>query len=165
MLVLVLLFRLYFIVRHVIDLKSRRTYNALMLTEEEIVEQMPNLDIKKSYRKEFVLFLLEAALLLGAFASIVYAVVTTTTDSTWIKAVVRYQCTDSFLQNVLLYYEYMIDQTSTTLLTASFLWAVLFIAHIVFFAARNKIGDLFTKKEPIPEASSVSNEQLPLDVL
>jgi hypothetical protein len=33
-LVLVLLFRLYFIVRHVIDLKSRKTYNALMLTEE-----------------------------------------------------------------------------------------------------------------------------------
>lgn len=51
MLVLVLLFRLYFIVRHVIDLKSRKTYNALMLTDEEIAEQIPNLDIKKSYKK------------------------------------------------------------------------------------------------------------------
>jgi hypothetical protein len=34
MLVLVLLFRLYFIIRHVIDLKSRKTYNAIMLTED-----------------------------------------------------------------------------------------------------------------------------------
>lgn len=34
MLVLVLLFRLYFIIRHVIDLKSRKTYNAMMLTDD-----------------------------------------------------------------------------------------------------------------------------------
>jgi hypothetical protein len=58
MLVLVLLLRLYFIIRHVVDLKSRKTYNALMLTEDEITEQIPNLDIKKSFRKEFILFLL-----------------------------------------------------------------------------------------------------------
>lgn len=30
--VLVILFRIYFIIRHVIDLKSRKTYNAMMLT-------------------------------------------------------------------------------------------------------------------------------------
>lgn len=51
MLVFVFLFRLYFIARHVIDLKSRKTYNAMMLTEDEIVEQIPNLDIKKSFKK------------------------------------------------------------------------------------------------------------------
>lgn len=43
--------RLFFIIRHVVDLKSRSSYNALMLTDEEIAEQMPNLDILKSFKK------------------------------------------------------------------------------------------------------------------
>lgn len=30
--VLIILFRIYFIIRHVVDLKSRKTYNAMMLT-------------------------------------------------------------------------------------------------------------------------------------
>jgi hypothetical protein len=50
-LVLIVLFRLFFIIRHVVDLKSRSSYNALMLTEDEIVEQLPNVNIKKSYKK------------------------------------------------------------------------------------------------------------------
>ena len=31
-LVLMIIFRLFFIIRHIVDLKSRKTYNALMLT-------------------------------------------------------------------------------------------------------------------------------------
>lgn len=31
-LVLMVIFRLFFIIRHIVDLKSRKTYNALMLT-------------------------------------------------------------------------------------------------------------------------------------
>lgn len=165
MLVLVLLFRLYFIIRHVVDLKSRKTYNALMLTEDEIIEQMPNLDIKKSFKKEFVLFLLEAALMCGAFGSIIYSIVGATSDSTWIKQIVKYQCTDSYLQDIFLYYEYMIDQIATYLITATFLWCTLFIAHLLFFIIRNYIGDLYTKKEAVPEASSASQEPLPLEIL
>lgn len=48
---LAILMRLFFIIRHVVDLKSRSSYNALMLTDEEIAEQMPNLDILKSFKK------------------------------------------------------------------------------------------------------------------
>jgi hypothetical protein len=40
----------------------------------------------------------------GAFASIVYSIVNATGDSTWIKQIVKYQCTDSYLQNIFLYY-------------------------------------------------------------
>jgi hypothetical protein len=126
---------------------------------------MPNLDIKKSFKKEFTLFLLEAGLMLGTFASIVYSILNTTKDSTWIKQIVKYQCTDNYLQNIFLYYEYMIDQTATYLLTASFICGVLFIAHIVFFATRTYIGDLYSKQEAVPEASSVSQEHIPLDIL
>ena len=82
----------------------------------------------------------------GAFASIVYSIVNATSDSTWIKQIVKYQCTDSYLQNILLYYEIMIDQTASYLITACFLWGVLFIAHIVFFVIRTYIGDLYSKK-------------------
>jgi hypothetical protein len=59
----------------------------------------------------------------------------------------------------------MIDQIATHLVTATFLWGTLFIAHILFFVIRNYIGDLYAKKEPVPEASSVSQEPLPLDIL
>ena len=55
-LLLVVLFRLCFIVRHVVDLKARTSYNALMLTDEQIGEQMPNLDIVKSFKKECLFF-------------------------------------------------------------------------------------------------------------
>lgn len=34
LLVLAVLIRIYFIIRHMVDLKSRKTYNAMMLTED-----------------------------------------------------------------------------------------------------------------------------------
>lgn len=105
---------------------------------------------------------MEGALMVGAFGSIIYSIVNATSDSTWIKQIVKYQCTDSYLQNIFLYYEHMIDQTSTYLITACFLWGVLFIAHIIFFTARNYMGDLYTKREAVPEVSSISEGQQPL---
>ncbi len=88
-------------------------------------------------------------LLLGSFGSIIYSIVNTTIDSTWIKQIVRYQCTDNYLQNIFLYYETNLDQISTTLIKASFVWGVLFTIHIIYFVARNYIGDLFSKKEVV----------------
>lgn len=49
----------------------------------------------------------------GACGSIIYSIVGATSDSTWIKQIVKYQCTDSYLQNIFLYYEHMIDQIAT----------------------------------------------------
>lgn len=101
----------------------------------------------------------------GAFGSIIYSIYNATNDSTWIKQIVKYQCTDTYLQNIFLYYEYMIDQTATYLITASFIWTVLFFAHIIFFATRTYIGDLYSKKEPVAEIPSESQEPLPLEIL
>jgi len=50
-LIMVILIRLFFIIRHIVDLRSRKAYNALMLTDDELAEQMPNLDIAKSYKR------------------------------------------------------------------------------------------------------------------
>jgi large-conductance mechanosensitive channel len=107
---------------------------------------------------------MEAALMFGAFGGIIYSIVNTTSDSTWIKQIIKYQCTDTYLQNIFLYYEHMIDQTSTYLVTACFLWGVLFVAHIIFFAVRNYIGDLYSKRDAVPEVSALSDsqQQLPL---
>ena len=77
-LVLVVLFRLFYVIRHIVDLKSRSSYNALMLTEDEIVEQMPNLDIKKSFKKECILFTIELLLILGMAGTIIYALIVLT---------------------------------------------------------------------------------------
>lgn len=95
----------------------------------------------------------------------VYSISNTTSDSTWIKQIVKYQCTDTYLQNIFLYYEGAIDQISATLTKASFIWGVLFLIHLIYFVTRNYIGDLYSKKEVILEEAipSVSNE--PLNVL
>lgn len=101
----------------------------------------------------------------GSFASIVYSITRTTNDSVWIKQIVKYQCTDDYLQNIFLYYELMIDGIANTLTTATFLWGVLFAIHIIFFIARMYIGDLYSKREPVQEAESIEQQQMPLDVL
>jgi|694.fasta_scaffold48629_1 hypothetical protein len=32
-------------------MKSKKTYNATMLTNDELMEQIPNIDLTKSYKK------------------------------------------------------------------------------------------------------------------
>ena len=71
--ILVVILRIFFIVRHVVDLKSRTAYNVLMLTDDEIADQIPTLDIIKSYKKECLIFAVELLLVIGIASSIVYA--------------------------------------------------------------------------------------------
>lgn len=98
--------------------------------------------------------MLEMLLLLGTFGSIVYSIVTTTSDSVWIKQIIRLQCTDTYLQDIFRYYETMIDKTASILIKATFVWVVLFICHVIYFITRTCIGDLFSKREPEPEQIS-----------
>ena len=49
------------------------------------------------------------------------------------------------------------------LLKSAFVWAVLFVVHVVFFVTRSNIGDLHSKSEPIEEVPSSSQE--PMDIL
>jgi hypothetical protein len=46
--VFALLFRLCFAIRHVIDLRKKMMYNAVFLSDDEIVEQLPNLNVRRS---------------------------------------------------------------------------------------------------------------------
>jgi len=48
-----------------------------------------------------------------------------------------------------MYYEEVLDNTSTVLVSATFIWASLITMHIVFFVIRNYIGDLYQKKEVV----------------
>lgn len=57
-----------------------------------------------------------------------------------------------------MYYEEVLDNTSTILVSATFIWASLIIMHIVFFVIRNYIGDLYQKKEVIQEEEIPSVE-------
>lgn len=57
-----------------------------------------------------------------------------------------------------MYYEEVLDNTSTILVSATFIWASLIIMHIVFFVIRNYIGDLYQKKEVILEEEIPSME-------
>ena len=73
-----------------------------MLSDEEVLEQIPNLDIQKSFKKEFIIFLIENIILIGLFAPVVYSITVLTSESVWIKQIVKYKCTDTYLQNILL---------------------------------------------------------------
>lgn len=57
-----------------------------------------------------------------------------------------------------MYYEEVLDNTSTILVSATFIGASLIIMHIVFFVIRNYIGDLYQKKEVIQEEEIPSVE-------
>ena len=57
-----------------------------------------------------------------------------------------------------MYYEEVLDNTSTILVSATFIWVSLIIMHIVFFVIRNYIGDLYQKKEVILEEEIPSVE-------
>lgn len=120
--------RLYFIIRHIVDLRAKKSYNALMLSEEEVADQIPNLDLIVSYKKECILWGIEVLLILGIAASIIYSIATLTKESLWIKEIIKIKCTDSYLEEIFLYYEHSIDKISTLLIEACFLWGVLLIA-------------------------------------
>jgi hypothetical protein len=102
-------------------------------------------------------------MLSAIFGSIINAINNLTKDSIWIKTILQYQCTDSYLSNIFLYYEGIIDNSSSVLLQAAFIWVVLFIIHIIYFAVRVKIGDLNIKENVVEEISSVSQE--PVEIL
>jgi hypothetical protein len=114
-LILVILLRLFFIIRHIVDLKSKKVYNALMMTEDEIAEQIPNLDLIKSFKKEFCIFLFELLLVLVMAGMIIYSLVILTKESVWIKQVIKYNCTDQYLKQILFYYEDQLDYISRLL--------------------------------------------------
>ena len=95
--ILAVLLRAFFIGRHCCDTRNKSAYNVMNVTDEEIEEQMPNFDIRKSYRKECVLFVFELVLLCAMFGVMVFAIYTLTEDSRWIKQILKNQCTDSYL--------------------------------------------------------------------
>ena len=144
-LVLVILMRLIFIIRHIVDLRSRTSYNAVMMTDDEIAEQIPTLDIIKSFKKECCMFVFELLLVMGIAGSIVYSLHVLTNESRWIKEIIQQQCTDQHLEKIFLYYEQKIDYISVLLVEASFVWGVLLICHFCYFVMRNCIGDLAAK--------------------
>ena len=84
-----------------------------------------------------------------------------THESVWIKRIIKQQCTDTYLNEIFLYYENRIDYISQILVEASFVWAVLIIGQFSFFITRNKIGDLSSnvvQQESVKEPS-IDSEQ------
>ena len=94
-LVLALLLRLFFIVRHLIDIRNKSSFNVLNVDDEQIEEQMPNFEIRHSYNKECAIFILELIFLAAMIGTLSYAVQELTDDSRWIKEILKNQCTDT----------------------------------------------------------------------
>lgn len=164
-LVLALLLRLFFIVRHLIDIRNKSSFNVLNVDDEQIEEQMPNFEIRHSYNKECAIFILELIFLAAMIGTLSYAVQELTDDSRWIKEILKNQCTDTPLQNVFTYYEDNMDEMSHLYTEAGLIWGVLLALYIVYFCVRNKVGDLYSKEDDKPEESVKSESDHAADIL
>lgn len=88
-----LLFRLFFVLRHVIDLKKKMMYNAVFLMDDEIVEMLPNLNVRRSKFKELVLFTIEQLIRIAVLVVVIVSLLRLLETSVWIKNMFRYSCT------------------------------------------------------------------------
>lgn len=48
-------------------------------------------------------------------STICYALAVMTSESVWIKNIIKQQCTDSYIENILLSYEHKVDYASEVL--------------------------------------------------
>ena len=111
-------------------------------TEEEVAEQIPSLNIVKSFKKEFCFFILELILILASLFVLIFALLTLFQESHWIKDIFTKECTEDHLNWIFRYYEDRVDRSAyTTGRTIIFVFVImgLEITHLVI---RRKYGDL-----------------------
>lgn len=164
-LIIAVLLRIFFIARHLCDIRNKSSFDVLNVDDEQIEEQIPNLAIRKSYRKECVIFVIEIVLLCGMLAVMAYALHALTRDSIWIKDILKHRCTDTHLEQIFTYYENNIDDISYLYTQATVIWFVLLAIYIVNFCVRNKVGDLYSKEDDQPEQELPSESEKAADIL
>lgn len=75
----------------------------LILTDFEVGEQIPNLNIVKSFRKELFFFILGLLSLLGALVIVSIGAYEFVAESTWIKQVFIKSCSEDHLNWIFRY--------------------------------------------------------------
>jgi len=81
-----------------------------------------------------------------AIASVIcFALAVLTSESVWIKNIIKQQCTDSYIENIFLTYEHKTDYASEVLVESMFVWIVLVIWNVAYFIMRTQVGDLSSK--------------------
>ncbi len=67
------------------DLKKKMMYNAVFLTDDEIVEQLPNLNVRRSKPREIFFFIFEQLLRIAVLVIVIFALLKLLSTSVWIK--------------------------------------------------------------------------------
>ena len=121
------------------------------MTDREIAEQLPNLNIVKSFGKEFFLFIVEIILTIAVTFAIIYAMLGFSDESVWIKAMFTKGCTDTHLEGIFRKYEVIVDNNFYLFAILLVVCCILIIADFSYFILRIKYGDLNEKKEEVEE--------------
>jgi hypothetical protein len=114
----------------------------LLMTDQEVSDQLPNINMVKSYCKEVVLFIIELILIVAVMFSIVWLLMGLYEESWWIKETFTKHCTDTHLSGILYSYEVVIDEVIDMFGVVTFMALLLLISHITYFGLRVKVGDL-----------------------
>ena len=104
-----ILIRFLYIVRYIFEIRSKKEFNLVLNTDEEVAEQIPNLNIVKSPGRELCYFIFEIVLILATLVVLVIAVVTLIRESHWIKDMFTNSCTEDHLNWVFRDYEDRVD--------------------------------------------------------
>ena len=73
-------------------------------TEEEVAEQIPSLNIVKSFKRELCYFIGEVILILATLFVIILALLTLLSESHWIKDIFIKECAGEHLNWIFRYY-------------------------------------------------------------
>lgn len=101
--------RILYMIRHIFEIKAKKEYNMVILTDQEVGEQIPNLNIVKSFKRELFFFLLEVVLLLATLVVLCIAAYNLVLESIWIKESLNRKCTEDHLNWIFRYNEDKVD--------------------------------------------------------
>lgn len=160
--IIILVMRALYIIRRAIELKTKAKYNALLMTQQQVTQQIPTLNIKKSFGKQFCLFIFEIAMRFAILFALMYGMFSLMDESIWLKGVFSMGCTNTFMNRIFRKYQLQVDSGSERLVYTMVIWIVILICDIAYFWVRNYIGDLKTK-EIQQVADQESSKQIVVD--
>ncbi len=76
---------------------------------------MPNLNLTRNRTKEMGLFIFEQILTCAVFIIVIFSILTIMDTSVWTKQVFRSGCTETYINNILRYYEQQTDKINEIL--------------------------------------------------
>lgn len=118
----------------------------LLMSDEDVVEQIPNLNLIKSSTKQSLLLVTQVILIGGTIYVFIMNTMLFLEESRWIKQSFSLACTDAHLQGIFYLYENLVDNQRFELNRCIFFCALMFVVELTHFGIRVFHGDLKGKE-------------------